>query len=405
MRAGERLSRLLSLGVGAPDAAVRGDAAAPGVRAAARVGLARPGPALANVPWGVGPPLAPVDVDPWNLFGWVDRDAAMSLPTISRARDLLVSAVSALPPARYRRDNTVVPPVDVRIADASWFERPDPDRTRQWLFAWTTDDLVFYGVAWWRVTARFADTFPSAFRRVAPGQLDLQLDHAMVTDPSYNQGQPERVPLVDLVQFLSPLEGLLTNGGRPIAIALSLDGAAARFADTEVPSGWVQEREGSEDMSSAELAQLAADFAAARRANTTAALNKYAEYHEATYDPSTLQIVEGRTYQALELSRLGNIPGYLTGAPAGTGMTYLNAQQAKADLVDFGAAPLIGCIEATLSGPNVTPTGQLVRLDRTAWLGNPFDPTTGDTPTPPAADPAAPAPEQLALPLGPDAAP
>lgn len=373
------LGRVLTFGVDGPaDSAGHGP-----VRAGAgRVVFARGVPGPASVPWGVGPPLAPVDVD-LSVFGWVSRDAAMSLPTISRARDLIVSAVSALPFTRWTRDVTAVPPVDVRSTDASWFDRPDPDRTRQWLLAWTCDDLFFEGLAHWRVTARFADGYPRTFRRIAPGQLDVQDDHVMVTDPSYpvdRPGAPERVALADVVQFLSPLEGILTNGGRPIAIALSLDGAAARFADTEVPAGWLQERDGSEDMSTDDLAALARDFTMARRTNTTAAVNKWAEYHEAAYDPSTMQLVEGRTYQALELSRLGNIPGYLTGAPAGTGMTYLNAEQAKADLIDFGAAPLIACIEQTLSGPNVTPNGQRVRLDLNAWLRNPF---STDTPSPP----------------------
>lgn len=57
-------------------------------------------------------------------------------------------------------------------------------------------------------------------------------------------------------------------------------------------------------------------------------------------------------------------------------MTYLNAEQAKADLIDFGALPYIGCIEQTLSGPNVMPRGNFVRLDVNAWLRNPFT-TTG----------------------------
>jgi hypothetical protein len=91
-----------------------------------------------------------------------------------------------------------------------------------------------------------------------------------------------------------------------------------------------------------------------------------------------MQLVEGRTYQALELSRLGNIPPYLVGAPAGTGMTYLNGQQARQDLIDFAAGAYIGCIEQTLSGPNVTPRGQSIRLDQNAWLRNPFTTTTGD---------------------------
>ena len=379
---GDTLARLLGTtpGVGARPAPVRAGAVTL-TRASAFVA-----PSL-----GVGPPLAPVDFA--AMWGWVDRDAAMSLPTIQRGRDLIVSAVSALPFTRWRDDLSAPDAPPIRIADAGWFDRPDPDKTRQWLLAFTGDDLLFYGVAHWRITAHYDDGYPRTFRRVIPGGLDMRDDHAMVSDPSYNAGQPERVELSDLVQFLAPLEGMLTNGGRPISIALSLDAAAARFAETEVPSGWLQERDGGEDMTGAELGELAAGFTAARRANTTAALNKWVEYHEAGYDPSTMQIVEGRTYQALELSRLANIPGYMTGAPAGTGMTYLNAAQAKSDLIDFAAAPVIACIEQTLSGPNVTPRGQHVRMDLTAWLRNPFNPTDDPNAPPP------PEPEQLELPL------
>jgi hypothetical protein len=54
-------------------------------------------------------------------------------------------------------------------------------------------------------------------------------------------------------------------------------------------------------------------------------------------------------------------------------------------LITFGAAPLIGCLEQTLSGPNVTPRGQAVVMDQRAWLRNPFtagDPTEPTDPTP-----------------------
>jgi hypothetical protein len=95
-----------------------------------------------------------------------------------------------------------------------------------------------------------------------------------------------------------------------------------------------------------------------------------------------MQLVEGRTYQALELSRLGNTPPYLVGAPAGTGMTYQNGQQARQDLIDFGAGPYIGCIEQTLSGPTITPRNQAVRLDQNAWLRNPFTTPDQGVPSP-----------------------
>lgn len=346
-----------------------GDVARPEVTAAAgTVALARNGAGgHAAVPYTFGPPLAPFTFPAGDLL---DRDAAVSLPTIQRCRDLIVSAVSALPLTMWKRDLAAVPIVEQQVPGPTWFERPDPDRTRQDIVAWTVDDLFFYGAAHWEVTGRYADTFPSAFRRVGAGNLSVRNDGtAEVTDPD---GRRRTVDARDLVEFLSPLTGVLATGWRAISIALQLDAAADRFAGTEVPAGVLEEQEGSEDMTAAELADLADRFTRARQTNTTAAVNKYVRYRETHYDASAMQLVEGRTYQALELARLGNVPAYLVGAPTGTGMTYQNALQAKGDLIDFGAAPLIACIEQTLSGPNVTPRGQIVRFDQNAWLRNPF---------------------------------
>jgi len=340
--------------------------------AAGRVELARrtPGgrPALAVG----GENLVRVDITGMGA-GWWDREAAQSLPTVSRCRDLLCSAIGALPFTLWTVDANRVPAVEQQMPNARWMTRPDPHRTRQWMLAWTADDLFFYGVAHWYVTERYADSsgrWPSAFERIEPG--DLVVDHAGNVTINGDAVDPG-----DVIEFLSPIPGILSNGYRAVSIALQLDDAAERFAGAEVPAGWLQEQDGGEDLSSEDLAELAGAFNDARRTNTTAAVNKYLRYQEATYDPSRMQLIEGRTYQALELSRLGNVPGYLVGAPAGTGMTYLNAEQAKSDLLDFGALPLIGCIEQTLSGPNVLPRGQSVRLDANAWLRNPFTTATG----------------------------
>ena len=85
-------------------------------------------------------------------------------------------------------------------------------------------------------------------------------------------------------------------------------------------------------------------------------------------DPSKLQLTEARTYQALEMARVANIPPYLVGAPSGSGMTYQNAQQARQDLYLFGAKPFIDCIEQTLSMNNVTPRGRYIYLDVDSYL-------------------------------------
>lgn len=346
-----------------------GTVEAPAITAAGAVALA-PGTSRATVPWGFGPPLEPFTFDGWAP-PWFDRSSAMSIPAISRCRDLICSAVSRCPLTLWRVDTSAVPAVEQQIPALPWLTRPDPDRTRQWLIAWTVDDLFFYERAHWLITRRYEDTgYPAAFRRIPPGDLEVNDDGSVtVTD---TDGRRERYPADRIVEFLSPLEGILSNGWRAISIALRLDDAADRFAATEVPAGVLEEQEGSEDMSSAELATLAAEFAAARQANTIAALNKYVRYREIPGDASARQGVEGRTYQALEMARLGNVPPYLIGAPAGTGMTYQNGQQARQDLIDFGADPYIGCIEQTLSGPNVNPRGQAVRFDLNVFLRNPL---------------------------------
>jgi hypothetical protein len=349
--------------------------------AAGRVALS-PTSRIATTGWGVGGEfLAPVEWAP-PLLPWWDRASAMTIPTISRSRDLICSAVGALPFTLLRVDFSSDPPVEQIQPPAAWMNRPDPSKTRQWILAWTTDDLFFYGVAYWRIVARFAapNDWPAAFERILPGDLTVHDDGTVTI-----LGAP--VDPRDIVEFLSPIEGILTNGFRAISIALQLDAAAERFASNEVPAGVLEEQDGGEDLSEEDLEHLAATFTEARRTNTTAATNKYIRYREVNVNAEAMQLVQGRTHQALELARLANVPPYLVGAPAGTGMTYQNAEQARSDLIDFGALPYIGCLEQTLGGPNVTPRGQAVRLMTDAWLRSPF--TAGGGDPGPASDAAA----------------
>jgi phage portal protein BeeE len=337
--------------------------APPKVRAAGQVKLL-PTVALGPTGWGTGMArLAPFDFAPPETVMW-DRSAAMSVPTISRARDLICSAVGSLPLALYRLRWDQDRPVEEAIPPLLWFSRIDPNRTRQWMLSWTTDDLMFYGRSYWRITARYATSYPSAFER-------MPVTEVHVTDQGDVRWNGHYVEPSDVIEFLAPTDGILYVGYRAIAAALALDMAAERFAACEVPAGWLKQT-GGEPMSPEELTEIAAQFTAARRTNTTAALNEVIDYHESSYDPERLQLTVARQHQALELARLANVPPYLVGAPAGTGMTYQNAQTARLDLIDFGALPFIGCIEQTLGGPNVVPNGQFIRLDTNAWLRNPF---------------------------------
>ena len=325
--------------------------------------------------WGVGiQRLAPFDFTPPE--GLWDRCAAMSIPTISRSRDLICSAVGALPLVPYTVDWTnPASPIERTLPPTTWMLRPDPTKTRNFVLSWTVDDLFFYGRAYWLIVDRYAapQNYPRSF--VWMPTIQVRVDTNGDTWWDGVQINP-----ADVVEFLSPFEGLLYVGWRAVNTALQLDQAAERFSRCEVPAGWLSQKDGSEPMTGDELIDLATLFANLRRANSIAALNNMTTYNESSLDPSKLQLVEARQYQALELARLANIPPSLVGAPSGTGMTYNNTLQAKQDLVDFGAAPFINCLEQTLSGPNVLPLGQFVRLDLNAWLRNPFTPSDNASP-------------------------
>jgi len=302
----------------------------------------------------------------YSVGAGVER--ALSVPTISRARDLIASMIGSLDLRQYTLQWTGENYEELPIPGESWFTRPDPRVTRNFIMANTFSDLFFYGRAFWYVTSRYSNGFPASFEWLPAGSVSTP-DQA---GPQFF-GVSKQIDFLgidinsnDVVQFLSPINGLLFTGNRAVDISLRLDMAARRFASNEIAAGYLQQKDG-EPMSGEELADLASAWSKARAANAIGALNQYVEFKEFTADPSKLQLMEGREHAALELSRVANVPPYLVGIPTG-GMTYQNAQQARQDLYLFGAKPYICCIEETLSLDTVTPRGRHVRFDIDSYL-------------------------------------
>ena len=171
----------------------------------------------------------------------------------------------------------------------------------------------------------------------------------------------------NVIQFLNGNQGVIYSGRRAIQIALRLDASAERFATNEIAAGYLAQR-GGEPMSGEELAEMAAAWAANRRTNAIGALNEFVEFIPFDQDPSKLQLVEGREYQTKELSRLMDIPAYLLAIDQ-SGMTYANAQQARQDLLLFGARPLLHAIEERLSMDDVLPRGRHTQFDLDEYVG------------------------------------
>lgn len=308
------------------------------------------------------------------------RARAMALPTIKRARDINASLIGSLPIRRFGTQWNGEYLEEIPLPPEPWQFRPDSKTTRAHTLSWTFDDMLFYGVAYWRVTRRYKEDMrpaefewmPAEYVSLVSPLIDGNVPIGGITSITF-RGMP--VDAEDVVIFYSPTDPLLEAGARAIRIAEKLDAAAERFACTELPAGYLRVT-GGEPPDPEFLQALGDTWSEARRTNTTAVLSENLEYVPTNVDASSLQLTEGRQHAALDLSRAAMVPAYLVGAPTSSGMTYNNAQDATRSAVLFGALGFIEVIEQTLSSDRITPRGQIIRLDRSAWVNNPLDNNT-----------------------------
>ena len=298
------------------------------------------------------------------------RNRAMSVATISRARDLMASVISSMPLKMYNEiwNEDEKEMEQINIAPRSWLRQPDPSVTYNFLMAWTFDDLFHFGRAFWFCSARTQDGYPTAFTRLPAGSVTTTDQAGPVWfGPSkevYFQGQ--LIDPKDLVQFLSPIQGIIYMSEQTVATALKLEAARYRNAESSIPAG-VLKQTGGEPLSATELADLASAFNAARATNQTAALNEFLSYTETTATPDKMLLIDAANYQALECARLTNVPPYLVGVSTGS-YSYQSSEQARADLYIFGVKAYADCIAATLSQNNVLPRGTYVKFDADEYL-------------------------------------
>ena len=329
-----------------------------------------PAPAKAAASGGYSPNQAGVNLigQYYTYLEGPARNRAMSVATISRARDLMASVIACMPLKMYNEMWNGDEMEQVNIAPRTWLRQPDPSVTYPFLMAWTFDDLFFYGRAFWYITARTQDGYPTAFTRLPAGSITTtDQDGPVWFAPSkqvYFQGN--MLDPKDLVQFLSPVQGIVYMSEQTVATAIKLEAARYRNAESSIPAG-VLKQTGGEPLSATELADLASAFNAARATNQTAALNEFLSYTETTATPDKMLLIDAANYQALECARLTNVPPYLVGVSTGS-YSYQSSEQARADLYIFGVKAYADCIAATLSQNNVLPRGTYVKFDADEYL-------------------------------------
>ena len=260
----------------------------------------------------------------------------------------------------------------VYIAPRSWLRRISPSVTNNFLLSWLFDDLFFYGAAYLFVTSRTADGYPASFDRLPFANVTRRDQPGPVffgpSNELYFAG--EKLDSANVVQFLSPIQGIVYQSAQAVATALKLEAARFRNSSSAIPAGILRQT-GGEPLSGSELADLAASFNVARETNQTAALNEFVTYTETLTSPDKMLLIDSSEFQAMEMARLCNIPPYLAGISVGS-YSYQSSSESRADLWTFGVRAYADCIAQTLSMNNVLPNGTYVEFDVEDYLSGDY---------------------------------
>lgn len=301
-------------------------------------------------------------------FTYVTRDEAMTVPAVARARNIIAGTLASLPLELYNNR-------DEELPKPRWMKQPDPHSAYGTMMAWTIDDLLFNGNAYWQIIEVYKeDGRPSAFRyinynRVTPkyGQ-DMHMVEGYLVDGANvpNNG------LGSLITFQALDEGVLKRGAPTIKTAIALEQAAKRSAEEPVPNGVLKNT--GMDLPEDQVMNLLARFKAARNTRATAYMTSNLEYQPMQFDNAQLQLVESRKAIQTMIAQMMNVPAYLLDAETGGSLTYNNAEGQKRYLVDFSLRNIITVLENRLSMDDITITGQHVRFDLDDFLrGNPTE--------------------------------
>jgi hypothetical protein len=306
-----------------------------------------------------------------QYYSYIEGDArnrAMSVPTVSRARDLMASVLGCMQLKMYNEIWNGNEMEKVPLAPRTWLRRIDPTLPNSFIMSWTFDDLFFYGRAFWYVTSRTADGYPASFTRLPAAMIQTLDQSGPVWFAPSKQiiFQGGELDPNDVIQFLSPIQGIVYQSTQAVATALQLEAARFRNSSSAVPAG-VLKQTGGEPLSAQELADLASAFNAARATNQTAALNEFVSYQETLTSPDKMLLIDSAEFQAMEMARLCNIPPYLAGVSVGS-YSYQSSAESRMDLWTFGVRAYADCIAGTLSQNNVLPNGTYVEFDVEDYL-------------------------------------
>jgi HK97 family phage portal protein len=292
-----------------------------------------------------------------NGAPFMDRYLALQVPSVARCRNLIAGVISSIDLELYNKKT------GKELESPLWLEQPDLRQARSVTIAYTVDSLLFYGVAYWRVTSLYADDGrPSGFEWIANTRVTVTTNKDGTSVESYavNGVVTPMNGIGSLVTFQSLLPGVLETGARTIQSALDVQKAASVAAATPMATGFI--KNSGADLPEAQVSGILAAWKAARASRSTAYLTSTLDYQTVGFSPKDMLYTEASQYLSTEVARLMNVPAYYISADMNNSMTYQNILDGRKEFVAYSLQPFISAIENRLSMDDITRHGNVVRF-------------------------------------------
>ena len=282
-------------------------------------------------------------------FGGVDRNYALQVASVSRCRNLIAGTISSIDLALFNKTT------GKKLTNPVWLDQPDIRQPRSVTIASTVDALIFYAVAYWRVTSLYADDGrPSGFEWVANTRVTFTTNQygTEVNDYFVDGIIVPMGGIGSLVTFQSLLPGVLQTSGSTIRAAFDIQQAAKVSAATPMPTG-VLKNNGA-DLPEAQIQGLLSAFKSARANRSTAYLTSTLEYVPTSFSPKDMTYNESSQYLSTEIARSMNVPAYLISSDMNNSMTYQNILEGRKEFFAYSLQPYVSAISDRLSMNDIT---------------------------------------------------
>ena len=285
----------------------------------------------------------------------IDRAAALEIPSVVRARNLITATIAAMPLELYRKST------GEELGKPVWMDQPASNQPRAVTIAYTVDSLLFYGWALWKITSRYSeDGRPASFEWIPNSRVTPQYEGfnnyyiaGYEIDGVFHSND-------DVVTFQSLNDGILTTGARVLRGALDLEIASTLAAATPMPSGYIKNT--GADLDPKEVQGLLAAWKSARQNRSTAYLTSTLEYSPTSFTPKDMMYNEAVQNFSTQIARSMNVPAYYLSADQNTTMTYANVQDERKQFYALSIEPYVQAIQSRLSMDDISTSGHEVRF-------------------------------------------